>query len=227
MHNRIFNRFTLWKKTLLGVLVSPWYTLDRIFDAKLLYKFSKYKAVEDKINCWSRGNFTYKSEAAEQLLLDPWYIYFSAMRHLKFVLVLVIAAADLWECADAKWGDKSELSPRRRRCYDGSLPRRMKKKERKVAGGGGDVCSALYPRASCCPSRKVPYRTDPTVTHSHAHATCMLVFTLLSSSCCSKRTQALTHLPGHESGCVLKHWDQLTARISSWFNLKKIHISIK
>lgn len=93
------------------------------------------------------------------------------MRHLKFVLVLVIAAADLWECVDAKWGDKGELSPRRRRCYDGSLPRRLKKKERKIAGGGGDVCSALYPRASCCPSRRGPNRTDPTVTHSHARAT--------------------------------------------------------
>lgn len=100
------------------------------------------------------------------------------MRHLKFVLVLVIAVADLWECADAKWGDKGELSPRRRRCYDGSLPRRLKKKERKAPGGGvGDVCSALYPRASCCPSRRVPHRTDPTVTHSHArfHRSCLVI----------------------------------------------------
>lgn len=107
------------------------------------------------------------------------------MRRLKLVLVLVIAAADVWERADAKWGDKGELSPRKGRCYDGSLPRRLKKKERKV--GGGDLCSALYPRASCCPSRRVAHRTDPTVTHArtgytHVHTHHMhACFILLSS----------------------------------------------
>lgn len=150
---------------------------------------------------WGK-NFSEAAEQSRATLLEALYINFSAMRHLKFVLVLVIAAADLWECADAKWGDKGELSPRRRRCYDGSLPRRLKKKERKVAGGGGDICSALYPRASCCPSRRVSHRTEPTVTHSHAravhtfhaHHACLFFLTLLSSSCRQKCNPSVTHL---------------------------------
>ncbi|KAK3572585.1 hypothetical protein QTP86_000411 [Hemibagrus guttatus] len=122
------------------------------------------------------------------------------MRYLKFVLVLVIAAADLWECADAKWGDKSELSPRRRRCYDGSLPRRLKKKERKVVGGGGgDVCSALYPRASCCPNRKVPYRTDPTIFFTN-NTECSRLLEEIKCARCSPNAQMLFHLSEQEPG---------------------------
>uniref|UniRef100_A0A3Q2YN30 Hedgehog-interacting protein n=1 Tax=Hippocampus comes TaxID=109280 RepID=A0A3Q2YN30_HIPCM len=62
------------------------------------------------------------------------------MKHLQFVLVLAIAV-NVWECGDAKFGPErgGELSARRRRCYDGSLPKRLKKRERKVLldGGGG------------------------------------------------------------------------------------------
>lgn len=82
------------------------------------------------------------------------------MKHLQFVLLLAIAA-NFWECGDAKFGEKGELSPRRRRCYDGSLPKRLKKKERKLSlegSGGGEVCHRLYPRVSCCPSRRAPYQ---------------------------------------------------------------------
>ncbi|KAM9477999.1 hedgehog-interacting protein [Clarias gariepinus] len=121
------------------------------------------------------------------------------MRHLKFVLVLVIAVADLWECADAKWGDKGELSPRRRRCYDGSLPRRLKKKERKAPGGGvGDVCSALYPRASCCPSRRVPHRTDPTIFSTN-NTECSRLLEEIKCARCSPNAQMLFHLSEQES----------------------------
>jgi len=82
------------------------------------------------------------------------------MKHLQFVLLLAVAA-NFWECGDAKFGEKGELSPRRRRCYDGSLPKRLKKKERKLSlegSGGGEVCHRLYPRVSCCPSRRAPYQ---------------------------------------------------------------------
>ncbi|KAF7710100.1 hedgehog-interacting protein [Silurus meridionalis] len=127
------------------------------------------------------------------------------MRHLKFVLILLIAATDLWECADAKWGDKGELSPRRRRCYDGSLPRRLKKKERKVAAGGGgsggggdgDVCSALYPRASCCPTRRVPHRTDPTIFSSN-NTECSRLLEEIKCARCSPNAQMLFHLSEQE-----------------------------
>lgn len=89
------------------------------------------------------------------------------MKHLQFVLVLAIAV-NVWECGDAKFGERGELSPRRRRCYDGSLPKRLKKRERKVlldgsSGGAsgsssGEVCHRLYPRVSCCPTRRAAYQ---------------------------------------------------------------------
>lgn len=84
------------------------------------------------------------------------------MKHLQFVLVLAIAV-NVWECGDAKFGERGEISPRRRRCYDGSLPKRLKKRERKVLldGSGsssGEVCHRLYPRVSCCPTRRAAYQ---------------------------------------------------------------------
>lgn len=85
------------------------------------------------------------------------------MKHLQFVLVLAIAV-NVWECGDAKFGERGELSPRRRRCYDGSLPKRLKKRERKVLLDGssgsssGEVCHRLYPRVSCCPTRRAAYQ---------------------------------------------------------------------
>ncbi|XP_062851350.1 hedgehog-interacting protein [Trichomycterus rosablanca] len=119
------------------------------------------------------------------------------MRHLKLVLVLLVAAADLWECADAKWGEKSDLSPRRRRCYDGSLPRRLKKKERKVTAGG-DVCSALYPRVSCCLTRRVPHRTEPTIISSNS-TECSRLLEEIKCARCSPNAQMLFRSAEQES----------------------------
>lgn len=94
------------------------------------------------------------------------------MKHLKFVLVLAIAA-NVWECGDAKFGEKGEMSPRRRRCYDGSMPKRLKKRDRKLSvdsGSSGEVCHRLYPRVSCCPTRRAAYqilhRRDARVCYS-------------------------------------------------------------
>lgn len=81
------------------------------------------------------------------------------MKHLQFMLVLAIAV-NVWECGDAKFGEKGEISPRRRRCYDGSLPKRLKKRERKLSldSSSGEVCHRLYPRVSCCPTRRAAYQ---------------------------------------------------------------------
>lgn len=82
------------------------------------------------------------------------------MKHLQVVLVLSIAVS-VWECGDAKFGERGEIGPRRRRCYDGSLPKRLKKRERKVLLDGsnsGEVCHRLYPRVSCCPTRRAAYQ---------------------------------------------------------------------
>lgn len=90
-----------------------------------------------------------------------WFQRFFNMRHLKFVLVLAIAV-NVWECGDSKFGEKGEISPRRRRCYDGSMPKRLKKRERKLSvdsgASSGEVCHRLYPRVSCCPTRRAAYQ---------------------------------------------------------------------
>lgn len=82
------------------------------------------------------------------------------MKNFQFVLVLAIAI-NVLECGDAKFGERGEMSPRRRRCYDGSVPQRLKKRERKVLLDGsssGEVCHRLYHRVSCCPTRKSAYQ---------------------------------------------------------------------
>ncbi|CAG11052.1 unnamed protein product [Tetraodon nigroviridis] len=81
------------------------------------------------------------------------------MKNLQFVLVLAIAI-NAWECGDAKFGERGEMSPRRRRCSDGSVPQRLKRRERKALldSSSGEVCHRLYPRVSCCPTRKTAYQ---------------------------------------------------------------------
>lgn len=122
------------------------------------------------------------------------------MKHLKFVLLLAIAA-NFWECGDAKFGEKGELSPRRRRCYDGSLPKRLKKKERKLSlegSGGGEVCHRLYPRVSCCPSRRAPYqilhRRDARIFSTN-NTECSILLEEIKCAHCSPNAQMLFHSP--------------------------------
>ena len=100
------------------------------------------------------------------------------MKHLQFMLVLAIAV-NVWECGDAKFGERGEISPRRRRCYDGSMPKRLKKRDRKLSvdsgGSGGssssgEVCSRLYPRVSCCPTRRAAYQ----ILHRRDAHSCLL-----------------------------------------------------
>ncbi|TRY54794.1 hypothetical protein DNTS_001765 [Danionella cerebrum] len=127
------------------------------------------------------------------------------MKHLQFVLLLAVAV-NFWECGDAKFGEKGELNPRRRRCYDGSLPRRLKKKERKLSlegSGGGEVCHRLYPRVSCCPSRRAPYqilhRRDARIFSSN-NTDCSRLLEEIKCAHCSPNAQMLFHSPKHEKG---------------------------
>ncbi|XP_016336180.1 hedgehog-interacting protein-like [Sinocyclocheilus anshuiensis] len=122
------------------------------------------------------------------------------MMHFKCVLLLAIAA-NFWECSDAKFGEKGELSPRRRRCYDGSLPKRLKKKERKLSlegSGGGEVCHRLYPRVSCCPSRRAPYqilhRRDARIFSTN-NTECSRLLEEIKCAHCSPHAQMLFHSP--------------------------------
>ncbi|KAM6972380.1 hedgehog-interacting protein [Aplochiton taeniatus] len=120
------------------------------------------------------------------------------MKHLQFVLVLVIAI-NVWECGDAKFGDKGEVSPRRRRCYDGSIPKRLKKRERKLSldtGSSGDVCHRLYPRVSCCPTKRAAYqilhRRDARIFSTN-NTECGHLLEEIKCARCSPNAQVLFH----------------------------------
>ncbi|XP_019956883.1 hedgehog-interacting protein isoform X2 [Paralichthys olivaceus] len=125
------------------------------------------------------------------------------MKHLQFVLVLAIAV-NVWECGDAKFGERGEISPRRRRCYDGSSPKRLKKRERKVlldgsgSGGGssGEVCHRLYPRVSCCPTRRAAYqilhRRDARIFSTN-NTECGRLLEEIKCARCSPNAQVLFH----------------------------------
>ncbi|XP_074520779.1 hedgehog-interacting protein isoform X1 [Halichoeres trimaculatus] len=120
------------------------------------------------------------------------------MKHLQFVLVLAIAV-NLWECGDAKFGERGEISPRRRRCYDGSMPKRLKKRERKVLLDGsssGEVCHRLYPRVSCCPTRRAAYqilhRRDARIFSTN-NTECGRLLEEIKCAHCSPNAQVLFH----------------------------------
>ncbi|XP_034147158.1 hedgehog-interacting protein [Esox lucius] len=121
------------------------------------------------------------------------------MRHLKFVLVLAIAV-NVWECGDAKFGEKGESSPRRRRCYDGSMPKRLKKRDRKLSVDGGassgEVCHRLYPRVSCCPTRRAAYqivhRRDARIFSTN-NTECSRLLEEIKCARCSPNAQVLFH----------------------------------
>lgn len=110
------------------------------------------------------------------------------MKHLQFVLVLAVAV-NVWECG--------ELSLRRRRCYDGSVPKRLKKRDRKVLlEGTGDACHRLYPRVSCCPTRRAAYqllhRRDARVFSTN-NTECGRLLEELKCARCSPNAQLLFH----------------------------------
>lgn len=126
------------------------------------------------------------------------YIYLN-MRHFKIVLVLAIAV-NVWECGDTKFGgEKGEIIPRRRRCYDGSLPKRLKKRDRKLSlDSGNEVCHRFYPRVSCCPNRRAAFqilhRRDAR-TFSTNNTECSRLLEELRCARCSPNAQMLFHAP--------------------------------
>uniref|UniRef100_A0A674PRR0 Hedgehog-interacting protein n=1 Tax=Takifugu rubripes TaxID=31033 RepID=A0A674PRR0_TAKRU len=116
------------------------------------------------------------------------------MKHFQFVLVLAIAF-NVWECGDSKFGERGEMSPRRRRCYDGSVPQRLKKRERKVLLDGsssGEVCHRLYPRVSClfCLSPGLP----PPIFSTN-NTECGRLLEEIKCARCSPNGQVLFHSP--------------------------------
>ncbi|XP_048827556.1 hedgehog-interacting protein-like isoform X1 [Brienomyrus brachyistius] len=113
------------------------------------------------------------------------------MRLFPLLLILTIAA-DMWEGGDARYGEHGEAAPRRRRCYDGSLPKRPKKRD----DGGRGLCPKLYPRLSCCPSRssafRMLHRRDAMVLSSNS-TDCTKLLEELQCARCSPHAQLLYH----------------------------------
>ncbi|XP_039606134.1 hedgehog-interacting protein [Polypterus senegalus] len=101
------------------------------------------------------------------------------MVHLKLILIAVVAV-HFWESADAKFGERGENSPRRRRCLDGSTPRRLKKRETKLTLdiSGSETCHDLYPRMSCCHPRKS--------VHQNPHLRSARIFSVSNNTECAK-----------------------------------------
>ncbi|NP_001080405.1 hedgehog interacting protein L homeolog precursor [Xenopus laevis] len=119
----------------------------------------------------------------------------------KFLLVqwmLLCAIALLIMQSDAKFGEKSETGARRRRCLNGSSPRRVKKRHRKLQtldlGGAGEGCRGLYPRLSCCPKTDIPGMPMDSKILSVANNTeCAKLVEEIRCAHCSPHAQNLFH----------------------------------
>ncbi|KAL8207113.1 UNVERIFIED_CONTAM: hypothetical protein K2H54_045151 [Gekko kuhli] len=76
-----------------------------------------------------------------------------ALKMLPLRLLLVAVVLCFLEGGDAKFG---ESGAKRRRCLNGSPPRRLKKRDRRLMlleppHGAELACRGFYPRLSCCP----------------------------------------------------------------------------
>ncbi|GCB79598.1 hypothetical protein scyTo_0019571 [Scyliorhinus torazame] len=115
---------------------------------------------------------------------------------LKFVLVLVVAANLL--DSEAKSRERSEKSPVRR-CLDGSAPRRLKKRDRRLLAldASGYICHKLYSRLSCCPMNR-QQSVDPKVFSVTNNTECARLLEEIKCAQCSPYAQNLFHLPDQE-----------------------------
>ncbi|XP_067897653.1 hedgehog-interacting protein isoform X4 [Heterodontus francisci] len=117
---------------------------------------------------------------------------------LKFVLVLAVAANFL--DSEAKSRERSENSPVRR-CLDGSAPRRLRKRDRRLLAldASGYICHKLYSRLSCCPrNRHFQQFVDPKIFSVTNNTECAKLLEEIKCAQCSPHAQNLFHLPDRE-----------------------------
>ncbi|XP_067848530.1 hedgehog-interacting protein isoform X2 [Heptranchias perlo] len=117
---------------------------------------------------------------------------------LKFVLVLAVAANFL--DSEAKSRERSEKSPMRR-CLDGSAPRRLRKRERRLFAldASGNICHKLYSRLSCCPrDRHFHEFIDAKIFSVTNNTECAKLLEEIKCAQCSPHAQNLFHLPDRE-----------------------------
>ncbi|XP_030047545.1 hedgehog-interacting protein isoform X2 [Microcaecilia unicolor] len=113
------------------------------------------------------------------------------------LLLALAVALSCFEC-DAKFGEKSgDSGPGRRRCLNGSPPKRVRRRDRKLALElSGGLCRGLYPRLSCCP------RSDPQGLHDHPKVfsttndtECVKLLEEIKCAYCSPHAQSLFRSP--------------------------------
>ncbi|XP_064423991.1 hedgehog-interacting protein [Latimeria chalumnae] len=117
---------------------------------------------------------------------------------LRLLLALAVAAG-LWGC-EAKFGEKNEMSYRKRRCLDGTAPRRLKKRDRKWSQDTSvDICHKLYPRLSCCTrsGRQGP-SSDAKIFSVTNNTECVKLLEEIKCAYCSPQAQNLFYPPDIE-----------------------------
>ncbi|XP_048401780.1 hedgehog-interacting protein isoform X4 [Stegostoma tigrinum] len=116
---------------------------------------------------------------------------------LTFALVLAVAANFLDSEAKLRESEKSPV----RRCLDGSAPRRLKKRDRRLLAldANGYICHKLYSRLSCCPrNRHFPQFLDSEVFSVTNNTECARLLEEIKCAECSPHAQNLFHISGQE-----------------------------
>ncbi|RMC13691.1 hypothetical protein DUI87_08769 [Hirundo rustica rustica] len=120
------------------------------------------------------------------------------LKMLPFKLLLVAVVLCFFE-GDAKFG---ESGARRRRCLNGTPPRRLKKRDRRVLspeapGGGEAMCRGLYPRLSCCSrseAQGLPHAEAKVLSVTN-NTECAKLLEEIKCAHCSPHAQNLFHSP--------------------------------
>lgn len=122
----------------------------------------------------------------------------NALVYLKFALVLAVAANFL--DSEAKFLERSQESPVRR-CLDGSAPRRLRRRERRLLAldPSAYICHRLYGRLSCCPSFGHFHEfVDSKIVSVTNNTECARLLEEIKCAQCSPHAQYLFHLPDRQ-----------------------------
>ncbi|XP_059820961.1 hedgehog-interacting protein-like isoform X1 [Hypanus sabinus] len=121
-----------------------------------------------------------------------------AMVSLRFALVLAVVANFI--DSEAKFLERSEKAPVRR-CLDGSTPRRLRRRERRLLAldPSGYTCHRLYSRLSCCPSFGHFHEfVDPKIFSATNNTECAKLLEEIKCAQCSPHAQYLFHFPDRQ-----------------------------
>ncbi|EPY79062.1 hedgehog-interacting protein [Camelus ferus] len=129
------------------------------------------------------------------------------LKMLSFKLLLLAVALGFFE-GDAKFGERNEGSgARRRRCLNGTPPKRLKRRDRRMMSqlellsGGEMPCGGFYPRLSCCLRSDSPGlgRLDNKIFSVANNTECGKLLEEIRCALCSPYSQSLFHSPEREA----------------------------